>query len=56
MRNAQQLERLCVMDKLSCESHLYPDQGHGFSDAALKDAEARTLEFLRERLQQDGSA
>ncbi len=49
--NAQQLQRLCVMDKLECESHLYPDEGHGFSEAAFADANRRTLEFLKRRLQ-----
>ncbi len=45
--NGEQLVRLCGLLKLHCESRFYPDQGHGFSGAALKDADARTLAFLR---------
>jgi dienelactone hydrolase len=44
--NAQQLIQLCAMKQLTCESHLYPDQGHGFDPKALEDADARTLAFL----------
>src|SRR5271154_5410147 len=28
--SAQQLQKLCELKQLSCESHLYSDQGHGF--------------------------
>jgi carboxymethylenebutenolidase len=44
--NAQQLIKLCAMQHLTCESHLYRDQGHGFDPKALEDADARTLAFL----------
>jgi dienelactone hydrolase len=44
--NARQLIKLCELRKLTCESHLYPDQAHGFDTAVLKDADARTLAFL----------
>lgn len=47
--NAQQLVRLCAMEHYTCESHFYSDQGHGFANSALKDADNRTLDFfLRE--------
>ena len=41
--NAQQLARLCEMEH-------YGGEGHGFSDASLKDADQRTLEFLARKL------
>lgn len=44
--NAQQLIRLCGVKHLECESHIYPDQGHGFGGQALSDADARTIQFL----------
>lgn len=44
--NAQQLLRLCGMKHLICESHIYPDQGHGFGGRSLDDADRRTVEFL----------
>jgi carboxymethylenebutenolidase len=44
--NAQQLVRLCSMAHFVCESHIYPDQGHGFIGSALADADARTLAFF----------
>jgi dienelactone hydrolase len=28
--NAQQIIQLCSMKRFTCESHIYPDQGHGF--------------------------
>lgn len=46
VRNAEQLIRLCEMKELSCESHIYDDQEHGFNGQALEDAEQRTLLFL----------
>ncbi len=50
--NAQQLMRLCQMDRLTCESHIYPGMGHGLVDpdldsAGVVDADERTLLFLR---------
>ena len=44
--NAQQLLQLCVQSNFACESHLYPDEGHGFRPQAQHDAEQRTLRFL----------
>jgi carboxymethylenebutenolidase len=44
--NARQLIKLCAMKQLTCENHLYPDQGHGFDPKALEDADARTPAFL----------
>ena len=44
--NGQQLVRLCGMLKVACEAHFYPDQGDGFDEKALADAEARTLKFF----------
>ena len=44
--NARQLVQLCGMKHLECESHIYPDQGHGFSGKALGDADDRTAKFL----------
>jgi dienelactone hydrolase len=46
VENAQQLIKLCGIKQFQCESHIYPDQGHGFMGAALKDADSRTLLFL----------
>jgi dienelactone hydrolase len=52
--NAQQLIRLCALDHLYCESHIYPGVGHGLvgltSDTtAVTDADDRTVEFLKEQ-------
>ena len=47
--NAEQLIKLCALDKLTCESHIYPTQGHGFMGGDLADADSRTIAFLRER-------
>lgn len=44
--NAKQLVRLCGMAHFECESHFYPNDGHGFTDASLRDDEQRTLAFL----------
>ena len=46
--NAQQLVRLCGMKHLDCTDHIYPEEGHGFSESALPDAERRTLAFFRD--------
>jgi dienelactone hydrolase len=50
--NARQLMKLCAMKQLTCENHLYPDQGHGFDPKALEDADARTLAFLARFVQE----
>ncbi len=47
--NALQLIRLCQLHDFDCRNHLYPDQGHGFSGAALVDADRRTLQFIADR-------
>lgn len=44
--NAQQLIQLCGMKQLTCESHIYEGEGHGFAGSALADANSRTLAFL----------
>lgn len=46
VRNAQQLIRLCGMAHFDCESHIYPEQMHGFDEKATGDADARTLAFF----------
>jgi dienelactone hydrolase len=48
--NARQLQRLCELKDLTCDSHLYPDQDHGFTGAALQDAQQRTLAFFAKHL------
>ena len=48
--NAQQLVRLCGMKQFTCESHFYPDQGHGFKGNALDDADKRTIDFFSRML------
>ncbi len=48
--NARQLQRLCQLKDLTCESHIYPDQDHGFTGAALQDAQQRTLTFFAKHL------
>ena len=44
---AQTLET-CREHRLRCESHIYPDQGHGFGGPDLADADRRTVDFFRE--------
>lgn len=46
VRNAQQLIRLCGIAHFDCESHIYPEQLHGFDEKATGDADARTLAFF----------
>jgi dienelactone hydrolase len=48
--SARQLQKLCELKQLTCETHLYSDQGHGFSGAALQDAHQRTLTFFAKYL------
>ena len=43
---AQELINMCRVDHLTCENHIYADQGHGFDDDALKDADGRTNDFF----------
>jgi dienelactone hydrolase len=50
MVNAQQLVRLCGIAKITCESHFYAEQNHGFVGSALKDADRRTLDFFSRML------
>lgn len=47
--NALQLLRLCAMRNLTCEKHLYPDQGHGFGPEVLEDADRRVLSFFAQQ-------
>ncbi len=48
--NAQQLQRLCQLKHLTCESHLYPGQSHGFDAGAIADAQAKTLKLFAKYL------
>lgn len=48
--NAQQLIKLCGLKQLTCENHIYPDQGHGFTGKALEDADRRTTDFFSRKL------
>ncbi len=43
---AQELVNMCRVDHLTCESHIYADQGHGFDDDVNKDADGRTNDFF----------
>jgi hypothetical protein len=36
------------MKRLIFADHVYPDQSHGFSGAALEDAKRRTMAFFKE--------
>lgn len=44
--NAQQLIQLCQMKNFSCESHIYPNQAHGFMPPDFDDAVKRTVDFF----------
>jgi dienelactone hydrolase len=48
--NAQQILQLCGMKNFTCESHIYPNQGHGFLPPDYDDAVKRTLDFLSRQL------
>lgn len=48
--NAEQLIALCAMKNFNCESHIYPDQGHGFLPPAFEDAVKRTTDFFSKNL------
>ncbi|WP_109487774.1 dienelactone hydrolase family protein [Occallatibacter savannae] len=48
--NAQQLVQLCRMKNFTCESHIYPNQGHGFLPPDFDDAVKRTLDFFSRNL------
>ncbi len=45
---AEQVLETCREKRLHCESHIYPEQGHGFGGPGLADADQRTLAFFRE--------
>jgi dienelactone hydrolase len=44
--NAIQLGKLCSVANLTCDTHIYPGEGHGFSPEALRDADQRILQFF----------
>jgi dienelactone hydrolase len=44
--NALQLIKLCGLKHLTCDSHIYTNQGHGFDSGTVKDADSRTLTFF----------
>lgn len=44
--NALQLIKLCGLKQLTCDSHIYAKQGHGFDSGSVKDADSRTLAFF----------
>jgi dienelactone hydrolase len=48
--NAQQLIQLCGMKKFTCQSHIYPNQAHGFLPPDFEDAVKRTLDFFSRQL------
>ncbi len=48
--NAQQVMQLCSMKRFTCESHIYPSQGHGFLPPDYDDAVKRTLDFFSRHL------
>ena len=48
--NAKQLIMLCGMKNFKCESHIYPDQGHGFLPPDFDNAVIRTLDFFSREL------
>ena len=48
--NAQQLIALCGMKNFNCESHIYPNQGHGFMPPDFEDAVKRTMDFFSRNL------
>lgn len=48
--NAQQLIQLCRMKNFTCESHIYPNQAHGFLPPDFDDAVKRTLDFFSRQM------
>ncbi len=44
--NALQLIKLCQLRHLTCASHIYAKQGHGFDPETVKDADLRSLTFF----------
>lgn len=52
--NAEQLSKLCRMTRLTCESHIYPHQDHGFDAETIEDADRRTLQFFARYLNRNG--
>jgi dienelactone hydrolase len=45
--NARQLIRLCELKDFTCETGIYPGEGHVFGSRALEAANQRALTFLR---------
>ena len=50
VNNAQQIIQLCGMQHYRCESHIYPDQGHGFLPPDFNEAVKRTLDFFARQM------
>ncbi|HEY6971746.1 MAG TPA: dienelactone hydrolase family protein [Candidatus Angelobacter sp.] len=48
--NAYALDKLLSEKNVSHEVKIYPEQGHGFNGSALKDSRERTVEFLKQYL------
>ena len=45
--NARQLVRLCELKDFTCDTRIYPDEGHVFSSNAMDSANQRALTFFR---------
>jgi hypothetical protein len=41
-----QFSKLCPLVKLTCETHISPDQAHGFDSETVQDTDRRTLQFF----------
>ncbi|HXP10696.1 MAG TPA: alpha/beta fold hydrolase [Acidobacteriaceae bacterium] len=48
--NARQLVRLCELKDFTCDTGIYPDEGHVFSSKAMDSANQRALTFFRNYL------
>jgi dienelactone hydrolase len=46
VNNAIQLAKLCAAAHFTCETHIYPGEGHGFTSQSLRDADQRILQFF----------
>jgi dienelactone hydrolase len=44
--NAIQLAKLCSAAQFTCDMHIYPREGHGFTSEVLQDADQRVLQFF----------
>jgi dienelactone hydrolase len=44
--NAIQLAKLCSAAQFTCDAHIYPSEGHGFTSENLQDADQRVLKFF----------